>query len=229
MLPFDDVIMIVFIWRHHCSCCVTLPSLYECWGRLVTMWPWSLSCDLENLSSWDLLWSCITAKYDYNIHSQHRNIGFKTCPLNQPLLNMNIEGIIKNRTVTSPMTSSCAKTESVYIICHLVFISEVKLKPSCKITGILKILGNDFDVRSLMIFHTKTETGTWVSQEDVPLATYSKIWQYLFPQDTIKTDIHMTFSKFDLILSWWYRGWRHGCVTHNVHNYTSPPIYLHRL
>ena len=33
-------------------------------------------------------------------------------------------------------------------------------------------------------------------------------------------------EKLFNFLKWWRHQWRHECMTHNMHNYTSPPIYL---
>ena len=33
-------------------------------------------------------------------------------------------------------------------------------------------------------------------------------------------------EKLFNFLKWWRHQWRHECMTHNMHNHTSPPIYL---
>ena len=61
------------------------------------------------------------------------------------------------------------------------------------------------------------ETETWLCQENALWAT-SHVMTVFIPALVDK----MLFN----FLKWWRHQWRHECMTYNMHNYTSPPIYL---
>ena len=108
---------------------------------------------------------------------------------------------------------------SFYIICHHVFISEIKA--IIPITWIFKNTENGFDFHPQMIFQTEIESETWLHQEDFPKATdYDNISFTLTERNWPSFDNFKIWHTLHLVTS------SKTCVTHKVHDYTSTPIYL---
>ena len=96
--------------------------------------------------------------------------------------------------------------------CHLLFISEVKLKLSCARHGFWKFPKTVSICDLWWFFNPTLECVEWCP------VSY-RIWPYLFLRCTIKTERVMALSRFDLlILTWWRHQWRHVYVTNNLHN-----------
>ena len=134
---------------------------------------------------------------------------------------MNIEGNIQSHTVTDDVI--LVKMVSFYTICYLVFISEVKLKVSCAKHGFWKSPKTVSILNLWRSFKPKQKTileciRKMSRKPDIMAMFVSTLYDKNWPS-------HCNLKNSTYFLTWWRHRWRHGCVTHNLHNEVSPPIF----
>ena len=134
----------------------------------------------------------------------------------------NIEGRLWGHPVTSSMTSSSWK----YFFCIIwddLFISDVKLK----LCLIFQNFQNGRYFELATNFFTGSYTGSWIDQKD----SHEHFRHFELLIDAlaqILTDIYH-FQNLTYFVTWWRHRWRHECVKHNLHNKTSPTMYLQNI
>ena len=106
------------------------------------------------------------------------------------------------------------------IIWDDVFISEVK----CKLFLIFWYFHNGRHFELATNLFSGSDTGNWIYQKDSHL--HHRYFELLIDAlaQTL-TEIYK-FQNLTYSVIWWRHRWRHKCVKHNLHNYTSPAMYL---
>ena len=143
------------------------PLKYQ--GHLVPLWLWNMTCDLEKSYFLRHIESS-SLKHEYR--GRYFN---SRCDVTDNVI--------------------VVKMVSFYTICHLLFISEVKLKLPCARHGLWKF------PRTALIFD-----GLWNKNRNRHLSALERcpvsqrLWQYIFPCCTINTEQYMTILIFDLLI-----------------------------
>ena len=107
----------------------------------------------------------------------------------------------------------------ILFFCDL-FISEVRLK----LCLIFQNFQNGRYFELATNFFTGSYNGSWIYQKNSH--EYFRHFELLIDAVAqILTEIYQ-FQNLTYFVTWWRHRWRHECAKHNLHNLTSPAMYL---
>ena len=155
-----------------------LSCVHKCQGHLVTLWLW-----LWSWKSYFVRYILLMCNLEIWLCSQ--DSGLRTCPQSHPLLNMNKVGNIQSHVVTSLMMPSWSK----WFHCTQFAIYSLHLKWNWN----YHMQDMDFENSRKQFwfstsddFSNRNQNRNLSVSERCPLS--HRLWQYLFPCSTIKTD-----------------------------------------